>query len=370
MKLHAYMSRCHLLADGSLVGPESGTRLNLRIGRFIKSYLPFVSFGDDRYYVQGQAYWISSSLKLYELSGETDYREAALQTAQAVLARQTEKGHWRLENPEWQGRITTVETCFGGLALINAYRASGDDRFLDGAMRAYNYLINDCGFRNYDDESICINYFSNFPSGLVPNNATLALWFFSELAEATHSDAYRRHCPEMVNFLVKCQMDSGELPYALRVHGNPPQDRPHYLCYQYNAFEFVDLCNYSRITNDERIVPVVSRLAGFLSKGLSSDGHANYNCFKEYPLVHYFTGAVSSALMTAHRAGLGDYLSQARKGFDWLIGQQRADGGFDYSTRDYRVLTDRRSYPRNLAMILRHLLVCVGAHCPESLTTG
>jgi hypothetical protein len=39
-----------------------------------------------------------------------------------------------------------------------------------------------------------------------------------------------------------------------------------------------------------------------------------------------------------------------------LVARQREDGSFPHSRADYRILSDRRSYPRNLAMILVHLL--------------
>jgi hypothetical protein len=39
-----------------------------------------------------------------------------------------------------------------------------------------------------------------------------------------------------------------------------------------------------------------------------------------------------------------------------VVEDQRSDGGFPFSARDYGFLSDHRSYPRNQAMILLHLL--------------
>jgi hypothetical protein len=55
--------------------------------------------------------------------------------------------------------------------------------------------------------------------------------------------------------------------------------------------------------------------------------------------------------------GLGDFRALADRGFQHVLSYQRADGGFQFHSRaNYGLLTDRRSYPRYLAMILNHLL--------------
>src|SRR6267378_2399138 len=42
---------------------------------------------------------------------------------------------------------------------------------------------------------------------------------------------------DLLRFLLDAQCPSGELPYRLAGDGVPP--RQHYLCFQYNAFEFL-----------------------------------------------------------------------------------------------------------------------------------
>ena len=66
---------------------------------------------------------------------------------------------------------------------------------------------------------------------------------------------------------------------------------------------------------------------------------------------------VARALGEATALGVGDFRAQSDRAFKRLLAQQRPDGGFKFFSRNnYRVLADRRSYPRNLAMILYHLL--------------
>ena len=353
LRLHERLER-FVDPDGGLRGPDSGTRINLRIGRFVKSCLRFIPWRDDRYYAQAQTYWIQSLLRLRTLTGSPQYGEAAIRCSELLLRRQTPQGYWELSNPEWKGRITTVEAAFGGIGLLEAYLETGNAAYLEGARKAYKHLVESAGFLDYDD-SICIQYFSNRYAGLVPNNSTLALWFFAMLASVTKDDSYLRYCPGMVRFLRKCQLDSGELPYALQTQAGI--DKLHYLCYQYNAFEFLDLCYYYRLTGDEEVLSVMESLSAFLSRGLTVLGDAKFNCLKAVPTMNYFTAAIAAALLEAHAMNFGDYLTIAERGFTRLLRRQRPDGGFDYSNGDYRLLSDRRLYPRNLSMQLRHLLI-------------
>lgn len=50
------------------------------------------------------------------------------------------------------------------------------------------------------------------------------------------------------------------------------------------------------------------------------------------------------------------YDKLANKAFRYLLRQQRGDGSFPHSQRDYGVLSDRRPYPRYLAMMVFHLV--------------
>lgn len=352
--LYQHIGRLHVRPDGSLTGPDVGVRLNKRIWRFAKSYLRWLPWRDEHYYLQGQAYWISANLKLGELTGSERYFRAADVCAGEVLRRQTKDGYWVFPKTEWKGRIATVEGCFGALALLLRFQRTGEESYLDGARRWYEFLIEKISFERYDEDSLSINYFAGIPRGMVPNNATLALWLFAELRQATGDEQYMVYSGPLVNFLSRVQMDSGELPYQLGL--NEVVGRTHYLCGQYNAFQLMDLVNYMRVSRDESVRPVIEGLGRFLSQSLSKDGFAKRDCGRERPIVLYYTAAVAAALLEASVLDLGDYVRELEKAYAYLLSMQRKDGGYDYSLGDYVLLSDRRSYPLRLAMILDHLL--------------
>lgn len=354
--LWQFIAKRHLQDDGSVRGCDSGLRWNLRIWRFVKSYLSFIPWSDvSYYYVQTQGYWILLNSNLYEATDNADYKDAALKCADVLVDRQTEEGCWIYDDQTLTHRVATVESCFAGLGMITAYHLSKDQKYLDSAIKVYRYMIDITGFQEYDSESIAINYFGNYPTGLVPNNSTLALWFISEFSQVYDIKEERSYIDGMVNFLSKCQLGSGELPYMIGNYSKPTKE--HYLCYQYNAFQFLDLARCYEITGDDKVYNVIRKLAVYLSSGQTTDSDSKYNCYKNRPRVPYYTAVLSAALYKAHNMGLGDYMEQATRGYKQLLSQQKADGSFDYSGYNYGILSDKRSYPRMQVMILQHMLM-------------
>jgi uncharacterized protein YyaL (SSP411 family) len=122
------------------------------------------------------------------------------------MSRQTEKGCWLYDSPEWKGRVATVEGCFAAIGLLAVYRATTDRRYFDAAERWWRFMLEEVGFQDYDSESKSLNYWANRESGMVPNNATLGLWLAAEMATITGDQSYLNCCPAMISFLKKCQL--------------------------------------------------------------------------------------------------------------------------------------------------------------------
>jgi hypothetical protein len=353
-RLYGYLVKKHWNGK-ALAGPDSGIRINARIGRFIKSSLDFLDWSDDLIYFQAQGYWILNSWLMAGLVKDARCRQIALACSKYVLAAQRPEGYWEYPNPEWKGRIATVEGCYGALGLLESYCRTKDESFLAGAKKWYSYLTNVVGFQGKGG-LLAVNYFANVRGGMVPNNSTLALKTLAKLAEVTADEQYLGTCKGMVTWLSQVQLETGELPYSIGSLNKP--GRLHFLCYQYNAFEFLDLAQYYRVTADKAIRPVLQKLANYLETGVSESGAARYDCRQQRPEVLYYAAAVAAALSQATELGLGDFSSLAERAYGWTLSHQRKDGGFEFfSRRNYGFLSDRRSYPRNLAMILYHLLL-------------
>ena len=356
-RLHGYLLKRHW-QSGAVYGPDSGVRFNARVGRFIKGYLSFLPWSDNYAYIQSQTYWILSNWLMFDLTGDEVFENLALQGTEFVCAKQRPEGYWEYPNPEWKNRIATVEGCVGSLALLESFRRTNRPEFLQAAKGFYQFLVEHIGFRQQPNgEMLAVNYFAHADggSGGVPNNATLLLWMVAELARATDDRNYLEYGAPMVNWLKHVQLPTGELPYALGKE--PGTDRLHFLCFQYNAFEFLDLVHYYELTDDQEVLPVMESLANFLAGGFTDSGACRFDCDCQTPEVNYYTIVLARALSRAQQMGIGTFSELIQPAFHHALAQQRPDGGFKFFSRfNYGLLADRRSYPRNLSMMLYHLL--------------
>jgi hypothetical protein len=354
MKLHHYLVAKHWQGQ-ALIGPDPGIRFNYRIGRFLKSYLRSIPWGDNYYYLQAQGYWILSNWRLFTQTGNETYRDIALRCSKYMLTQQRDDGAWEYPNPEWRGRIATAEGTWGSLGLLETYRQTTDPAFLTGALRWHTFLVETIGFQRSGDE-LAVQYFAHRRGVRVPNNSAFVLRFLAELASVTGEKGYLQSCAGLLRFMCHVQQSTGEFPYAVGGEAGE-KDRPHYQCYQYNAFQCLDLIRYHEVTGDRTPIPLIIRVLGFLRQGLARDGRAFYACGNRHREVTYHTAVLGAAFGKARQLGIDGYEDLANRAYSYLLGWQLPNGSFSYSRRDYHLLSDQRSYPRYLAMILYHLLL-------------
>jgi hypothetical protein len=362
--LQRYLMKEHFNGK-ALEGPDSGVRFNARIWRFIKSYLYFLPWIDSYEFMQTQGYWILANWRLADLLGNKQFGKLALACAEYVASTQQPEGHWKYPPvPSRKGKIATVEGNFAAIGLLESYRRTKQEYLLSAATKWHRFLVDNIGFQEIDDR-LAINYWASSPSGMVPNNTSLTLWVLAELADASNDVQYLAPCEAMVAFLDAVQMENGELPYA--VASSADSGRPHFLCFQYNAFEFLDLVHYYGITSDQSVWPILGRLATFLSQGVSESGAARYDCYHDGPEVLYYTAAVAAALSQATALGIANFGRTVDQAYSRVLAQQKANGGMEFfSKRNYGFLTDRRPYPRNLAMVLYHLIIGAQSHSAQA----
>jgi hypothetical protein len=332
LALREHLQRAHLV-DGLLRGPDPSGRFNLRVGRFIgfRRPAPWTSF-------QAAGYWI----RLNALLGlSSTVRDAC----EAVLERQRLDGSWPFKDDPVQ--VATFEGTWAALGLVEGTRLLGDQRYVDGARRWIDYLVRSGSFRPYGSGTY-VAYWAD-TTFVVPNNTVEVLWLLSELGQ--HDAELARG---LLTFLKSVQLPSGELPYRV-------PDRPHYLCYQYNAFELLALCGFAQNARAAELDNLLARLAGFLGRGLAASGAARTSCSVEPPEVHYYTAALALALWRAEN------YAAAERAVRRLLAQQQPDGSFGYSRADYGLpfLHDNHSYPRPQAIIAYCLAMLAHLTAPE-----
>ena len=354
--LHDYLARYHL-REGALVGPDAGVRFNYRAGRLLKSYLRALPWHDDYYYLQAQGYWILGTWTLYDLTGAERYRDHAVAASRQVVAKQAADGSWPYPNPAWKGRIATAEGTWGCLGLVDTARRTGDPDALDAVRRWCRFMQTEIGFVDVDGSS-AVRYFAGRGDELVPNNSALAARLAAELALLDDSDgAWTEQSLRLARFVSRSQLPSGEVPYVAPPPGSSVGGRRHFQCYQYNAFQLLDLLRCYEVTGAAELKPFLGRLAAFVLSGLDDDGTVFYDCRRRRGRVHYHTAAVAAALTRASQHGFVDGWEAADMAYRSVLRAQRGDGSLPFSRADYGFLSDQRAYPRNLVMVLLHLLV-------------
>ena len=350
-RLHAHLLKRHY-AQGLLHGPDAGVRFQLRLWRFFKAGLAFVPWNDDYVFLQSQGYWILSNWMLHEATSEEKYRALALESTEATLRLQQPDGFWLYPLPERKHLIATVEGIWGAIGLLATYAREPRYEFLQGAVRWYDYLVRRIGFQAHATGK-AINYFDK-PRGKIPNNSVEAVWLFLRLGKATGDARFHEHVDAMVDFLEAAQLPTGELPYI--VDGPLEKGRPHYLCYQYNAFQFLMLAWSAALRINSRTRRILPALAGFLAQGVTKSGSSAASCFSVRPETDYYTAVLAAALREAQGLGIPGTGELSDRCYARTLERQRADGSFAYTTGDYGFLRDGRSFPRPQAMTLFHLL--------------
>jgi hypothetical protein len=369
-RLHEHLLNRHY-SQGLVRGPDAGVRFQLRLWRFFKSALDFIPWSDDYIFMQAQGYWILSNWMLHESTGEPRYRDVALESTQAILPLQQAGGFWLYPLPERRHLIATVEGNWAAIGLLASYARDPRKEFLSAAVRWYDYLVEKIGFQSHSSGK-AINYFDK-PRGKIPNNSVEAAWLFLRFWKATGDERFLEHVDAMLDFLASTQLPTGELPYI--VGGPYEKGRDHYLCYQYNAFQFLKLAWAASLRADPRLDRILPALAGFLNHGVTKTGASAADCFHAKPETDYFTAVLAAALREAEKWQIADWRwrsavirprSSAKplaelgepsgRCYARLLQRQRPDGHFVYTTGDYGFLHDGRSYPRPQTMTLFHLL--------------
>ena len=350
-RLPPYLLRRHY-DRGLLRGPDAGAGLNLRLWRFVKSALDFFPWGDDYVFMQTQGYWVLSNWLLHEGTGEDRYRRWALESTGSTLALQQPDGSWLYPLPERRGLVATVEGGWAAAALLASYAREPREEFLAGAVRWYDYLVTRIGFQTHT-RGKAVNYFQR-PRGKAPNNSVEAIWLCLRLWHATGGEHFLEHVEPMLEFLEAVRLPSGELPYI--VESLHERGREHYLCYQYNAFQFLQLAWSQELLPSAKSAALLGGLANFLVKGVTSTGACAADCSHVKPEVDYYTTVLGAALYEAAELGLFPAFALSDRCYARVLERQRPDGSFAYSAGDYGLLRDGRSYPRPMAMTLFHLL--------------
>lgn len=357
LRLHRYLSR-EYGASGALVGPDPGVRFNYRLWRFLKSATRWYPWRDERCFMQTQGYWVLANWRM-AAAGHPTAASLATACCEQIMAAQRADGAWVFPDPEWRDRVTTVEGLWASFALMETYQQTGESRWLEPVLVWDRFFKEQIGFQSYRT-GLAVNYFAGRVDSLVPNNSFSAIRYLARLDHVMGREENRETIDRLFCFLQLTQQSSGEFPYELN---NPRMQ--HFQCFQYHGFLLLDMLDYFAVTEDERALPIMQGLARFLVTGVTASGDVLYQCGVTHRHVNYHAAVTMAALQqfwlrcpAACDNALAEQIQSVVPRIErQLEGRQRADGSLPHSRGDYQVLSDQRSYPRYLAMMLLHFLL-------------
>jgi hypothetical protein len=355
--LHQYLLDSHS-RSGALDGPDPGVRFNYRLWRFLKSATRWYPWKDARRFMQTQGYWVLANWRLSH-HGHPRASQVAIECCQQIVQAQRADGAWVFPDPEWRDRVTTVEGLWASFALLETYLHTKEAHWLEPVLRWDRFFKEKIGFQTYRD-GLAVNYFAGRVDSLVPNNSFSAIRYLARLDQAAESSTNAETIDRLLNFLELTQQASGEFPYELN---NPRMQ--HFQCFQYHAFLLLDMLDYYQVSRNLRAISIMQGLASFLLTGVTPSGDVMYQCGIGYRHVNYHAAVTMAALhqflLSCPSECSADLANEIRLKVPLielqLTEKQRPDGSLPHSRGDYRLLSDQRSYPRYLAMMLYHFLL-------------
>ena len=186
-----------------------------------------IGFGYDQYkpnqkfhYPEAYALWGNGYVKLYQVTQRQEYLELAKKCANWLIENKNpnyENSSWGLPW-EWNGRskhfsyITT--STFVGNFLINLYKITKDDRYLNVAESVGDWIVKECGIEREKDEVWF--YYSDHQSLHRPifNAISMASGFFSKLYVYTKKDYYSILAQKSARYVMNRQNPNGSWYYG------------------------------------------------------------------------------------------------------------------------------------------------------------
>ena len=238
------------------------------------------------------------------------------------------------------------------LALFKGYVLLNNRDYLDAALKWCDYILTKKGYTITPKGGLSFNYFINGgKTEFIPNATTITLRALGNAYQVTQDEKYLKLIPKAIKFLNESQLPSGELRYNIY--------KTHYRCPQYNAFEFIDLYDYYKATNDEAVIKIMKKLIEYLIPKVNDDGSVPFGCFHERPLIYYHSAVVGAALANGYELnGKKICLKNADKCMKFVMSHQNEDGTISYGRKALlKIFNDNVLYPRLTAYIGYHLII-------------
>lgn len=286
---------------------------------------------------KGMALFGRANLSVYEMTGDETARARARDCLDWLLENESRQlvpanyhGACWGYNHAWQGLgfylprhyPNCVVTVFAAEALLHGYRILQDERYLEQARSAVDFMLNDLTVFSETTDEKCIAYVPNIPSQyVVINNNALVSAFLAKMGAQTGEGELTMQARKLMRFVVNARTRYDAWYYTT----DPRQS--HIAHDNYHTGGILDaIGEFEATTGDAQYHAVYERGLKFYRKNLFlSDGAPKWMNNQTYPFdVH---GAAQGILTFV----LAKDVFFARTIADWAIRNfYKGDGNFSY----------------------------------------
>jgi len=247
-------------------------------------------------------------------------------------------------NFAWQNRVTFVPrgepniicTTFAGNALLDGYDILQDDRYLDAALNASEFLYKGLHITGHGDE-ICFSYTPR-DREQIHNANLLGAAFLARLYEHTGNPRFLGDARAAARFSVMRQAEDGSWPY-----GESPAQQ--WIDNFHTGYNLTALKRIAAVAFDGEFNDSLRKgFEFYITHFFEPDGTPKYYHDETYPIdIH----AVAQSIITL--VEFADFrhgnLTVAQKVFEWAWNNMRDRNGYFYFQKR-RLFTNKNSYMR------------------------
>lgn len=233
-------------------------------------------------------------------------------------------------NFDWQARRlflfpkftpTVVATNFCATALMEAYEIIGDRRYLDVAISAADFVINDLHRTPYKD-GFLFSYSPLDGNDTVFNASLLGSRLLSFCYKYTGKEIYKDLAEQSVKACCAGQREDGGWVYGML----PVQS---WVDSFHTGYNLDALIAYQENTEDYKFKEFIDRgFDYYINNFFEEDGTPKYYDNQKFPIDIHCPGQLIVTLCRLHK--MEEYKSLAEKVLNWTIGNMQSPKGYFY----------------------------------------
>ncbi|WP_228694341.1 delta-aminolevulinic acid dehydratase [Lunatimonas sp.] len=302
---------------------------------------------DKEYNPKAVGLFLQSFCILYKIEPKPEYLDKIRHFSDLLLEMQTPNwsGSCWGYNFDWQSRAffqpkftpTVVATTFIGSAILDAYEATSDKKYLDTARSACDFILKDLN-RTYDEKREAFSFsYSPLDQSVVYNASLLGSRLLSRVYSFTKEPELIEEARKSVLFVCQNQQDNGAWSYGR-------YDFHQWIDNFHTGYNLECIAEFLKHAESDEFSECLNKgLDYYLNTFFTEEGIPKYYSDSIYPIdIH----APTQLIITLHKLGLfQQYKEMAQKVLAWTIDHMQDPEGYFYYQIN-RFFTSKISYMR------------------------